>query len=62
MNTWVKGLIAAFITSSSGVLASVVLDPEHFNLDHMKHLFMVALITGVVGVSGYLTKSPLPKD
>lgn len=62
MNTWAKGIIAAFITSSSGVLASVIVDPDHFNLDHSKHLLMVAAITGIVGVASYLKQSPLPKE
>lgn len=60
MKVWLKGLAASFITGASGMLASVVIDSEHFNPGHGKHLAMVAGISGLIGVAAYLKQSPLP--
>jgi hypothetical protein len=62
LTTWSKGILAAFISSASGTIAAVVIDPEHFNLTHAKHLSMIATISGVIGVASYLKKSPLPEE
>ena len=62
MNPWSKGLLAAFITSSSSVVAAYAIDPEHFGLSHTKHMAIAALLGGVMGVAGYLKKAPWPDD
>jgi hypothetical protein len=66
---WLKGILAAAISGAAGGvltgLAAVGIDPQRFNLQAgMGATFKIglaaALINGVIGVSAYLQKSPLP--
>jgi hypothetical protein len=66
---WVRGLLAAFVGGGSGSvttgLASMGIDPEHFNLNaglhHMLNLMgAVFLINGLVSVCLFLKQSPIP--
>jgi hypothetical protein len=66
---WLRGLLAAFIGGGSGSvtsgLASMGIDPEHFNLGSgLRHTFAlmgaVFLVNGALSVFLYLKQSPLP--
>jgi hypothetical protein len=66
---WLRGIVAAAISGlAGGVLtgfAAVGIDPAHFNLATgfgatCKMAAAAALINAVIGVAGYLQKSPLP--
>lgn len=67
---WVRGLIAAAISGAAGGIltgfASIGISPEHFNLQDPALLIKVALVgsavSAVIGVAGYLQKSPLPLE
>ena len=69
LELWLKGIAAAAISGSAGGvmtgLAAVGIDPQHFNLQAgLGQTFRLgaaaALINGVIGVSAYLQKSPMP--
>jgi hypothetical protein len=59
INPWVKGLLSAAVSGSGGILASMVLDPTHFDSTHPRHLAIVAGIGAIIGVGNYLQHSPL---
>jgi hypothetical protein len=70
ITVWLKGILAAAISGAAGGvltgLAAVGIDPQHFNLQAgMKETLRIgaaaALINGVIGVSAYLQKSPMPE-
>lgn len=61
MMVWLKGLAAAALSGIGGSLAAMVIDPDHFNLQNVQHLAIVAGIGAVMGVAGYLKQSPLPQ-
>ncbi len=67
---WIKGIFAAAISGAAGGvltgLAAVGIDPQHFNLQSgmgqtLRIGAAAALINGVIGVSAYLQKSPMPE-
>ncbi len=67
---WIKGIFAAAISGVAGGvltgLAAVGIDPQHFNLQSgmgqtLRIGAAAALINGVIGVSAYLQKSPMPE-
>lgn len=60
--TWLKGLLAAFISSAASALTVAVVDPQHFNLSAWKPLATVVVVSGVVGAAAYLKQSPIPQD
>jgi hypothetical protein len=57
--TWLKGLLAAALFGMGGMASSVMLDPDHFNLQNLRHLELAALVGAISGVLGYLKQSPL---
>jgi hypothetical protein len=70
LEIWLKGIMAAAISGSAGGVmtgfAAVGIDPQHFNLQAgLGQTFRIgaaaALINGVIGVSAYLQKSPMPE-
>ena len=69
LEIWLKGILAAAVSGAAGGvmtgLAAVGIDPQHFNLQAgLGETFRIgaaaALINGIIGVSAYLQKSPLP--
>ncbi len=69
LEIWVKGILAAAVSGAAGGvmtgLAAVGIDPQHFNLqsgmgETLRIGAAAALINGVIGVSAYLQKSPMP--
>jgi hypothetical protein len=70
LEIWIKGIFAAAISGSAGGvmtgLAAVGIDPQHFNLQTgagqtLRIGAAAAAINGVIGVSAYLQKSPMPE-
>lgn len=68
---WIRGIVAVAISGAAGGiltgLAAVGIDPQHFNLASglgatMKIGGAAAAINAVIGVAGYLQKSPLPDE
>jgi Zn-dependent protease len=68
---WLRGILAAAISGGAGGvltgLAAIGIDPQHFNLNAgLGHTFQIAgaaaVINAVIGVAGYLQKSPLPSE
>lgn len=58
---WLNGLVAAGISGAASSISVMVVDYDHFNLTTgLKHLGLVALVSAVIGVAGYLKQSPLP--
>ena len=69
LEIWLKGILAAAVSGAAGGvmtgLAAVGIDPQHFNLrsgmgETLRIGAAAALINGVIGVSAYLQKSPMP--
>ena len=69
LEIWLKGILAAAITGAAGGvmtgLAAVGIDPQHFNLQAgmaptLRIGVAAAAINGIIGVSAYLQKSPMP--
>lgn len=60
MQTWLKGLAAALISGAAAALGSMMLDPDHFGIAHLKHLGIVAGLGAVTGVINFLRQSPIP--
>lgn len=67
---WIRGVVAACISGASGGiltgLASIGIAPDHFNLQEPGLLIKVGIaaasVNAIVGVAGYLQKSPLPPE
>lgn len=58
---WIKTLIATFIQGGATVTAVIIVDPVAFNLgEQWQKTLTVFVVAGVVGMLGYLKKSPLP--
>jgi hypothetical protein len=57
MNIWAKSVIAAAISGAAAALGSAVLDPTH--LGDWPHLRAIAVGGALIGVIGYLKKSPV---
>lgn len=69
LELWLKGILAAAVSGGAGGvmtgLAAVGIDPQHFNLQTgagqtLRIGMAAAAINGVIGVSAYLQKSPMP--
>lgn len=69
LQIWLKGIFAAAVSGSAGGvmtgLAAVGIDPQHYNLQSgsgqtLRIGAAAAVINGVIGVSAYLQKSPMP--
>lgn len=60
MQVWLKGLLAAMLAGAASAVAAMMIDYEHFNLEHLKHLGIVAAVGAIMGVAGYLKQSPIP--
>lgn len=61
---WLKGLLAAVISSAANSISVLVADPQHFNpsaAGGMRNLGIVALVSAIVGAALYLKQSPVPK-
>jgi len=61
---WLKGLVAAAISSVANSASVLIADPTHFSpsLAGWKSLGSVILVSGAVGAIMYLKQSPIPKD
>lgn len=59
IKVWLKGLIAAAISGVGTGAAAMTIAPGEFAFDYHK-LAQIALAGAVVGVVGYLVRSPLP--
>jgi len=68
---WLRGLLAAGISGAAGGiltgLAAIGIDPQHFNLNAglartAQIAGAAAMINAIIGVAGYLQKSPLPSE
>ncbi len=60
---WLKGLVAAALSSASNTVVVLVADPHHFNpaeVGGLRKLAAVVAVSAVVGVALYLKQSPLP--
>lgn len=62
MNIWLYGLLAALIGGAVNSLSVILVDPIGFNLSTgLGKLASVAGVGALIGVVGYLKKSPLPE-
>ena len=62
MNIWLHGLLAAFIGGAVNSLSVILVDPVGFNFSTgLRKLASVAGAGALIGVIGYLKKSPLPE-
>ena len=58
---WARGLVGAFIQSASTVVATMIVDPDTFNIgEGLANVGMIALVSGGVGAALFLSKKPLP--
>jgi len=62
MTTWLKGLLSAILSGAASAAGAMVLDPDHFGVDHLRHLGLVAGVGAIVGLINYLKQSPLPAN
>jgi len=62
LRLWLSGLISAFLSGVSGVLAVNFIDPSNFNLDNPDKLIKAAVAFGIVGVVNFLKDKPLPDE
>lgn len=60
---WLKGLIAAAVSSVANSASVLIADPTHFNptLAGWRSLGSVILVSGAIGAFLYLKQSPVPK-
>ncbi|HLI30100.1 MAG TPA: hypothetical protein VKV79_03240 [Terriglobia bacterium] len=61
---WLKGLIAAVVSSAANSISVLIADPHHFNpgaVGGFRNLGLVALVSAIVGAALYLKQSPVPK-
>ncbi len=62
---WLKGLVAAAISSAANAVAVLVADPVHFNPSDaggLRKLGVVVAVSAVVGTALYLKQSPVPQE
>lgn len=62
---WLKGLLAAVISSAANSISVLIADPKHFNptaAGGFRNLGVVALVSAIVGGALYLKQSPVPID
>lgn len=62
-NIWLKGLVAAVVSTAANSVSVLIADPEHFNpgIAGWRNLGLVALVSAIVGAALYLKQSPVPK-
>ncbi|MGH9434651.1 MAG: hypothetical protein ACRD11_04755 [Terriglobia bacterium] len=61
---WLKGLIAAIISSAANSISVLIADPRHFDpgvAGGFRNLGIVSLVSAIVGAALYLKQSPVPK-
>ena len=61
---WLKGLVAAVLSSAANSMSVLIADPQHFNptiAGGFRNLGIVALVGAIVGAALYLKQSPVPK-
>lgn len=62
---WIKGLVAAVVSSAANSISVLIADPKHFNpgaAGGFRNLGVVALVSAIVGGALYLKQSPVPSD
>lgn len=58
---WLRGLLAAFVSSAANSLAVWTIDPADFNLETgLVKIAKVALVSGLIGGALYLKQHPTP--
>lgn len=62
MKSWATGALSAFIVGVSSAGMAWTIDPEHFGPANLKHMAIVAALTGVVSLFRYLRSHPVPGD
>ena len=60
MATWLQSLLAAFITGGANAASAMFIAPETFNLQNLKKVGAMFLVSGIFGVITFLKRSPLP--
>jgi hypothetical protein len=61
---WLKGLVAAAISSAANAIGVLVADPVNFNpsaAGGLRKLGIVVLVSAIVGAALYLKQSPVPQ-
>lgn len=60
---WLKGLIAAVVSTAASSVSVLIADPKHFSpgIAGWRNLGLVALVSAIVGAALYLKQSPVPK-
>jgi hypothetical protein len=62
-SAWLKGLIAAFVSSAANSITNMIVAPDTFNLhEGMGRLGATTLIAGIIGAALYLKQSPVPAE
>lgn len=56
-----NGAITAVLSGGSMAVGSIIIDPEHFNSDHLKHLGIVFAAGGLMGLFNWMRTSPWNK-
>jgi hypothetical protein len=65
LRTWIKGLVAAIVSSAANTITVMIVAPETFNLTSaggFRKIGSVALVSAIVGAAAYLKQSPVPND
>lgn len=63
VKAWVYGLVSGFIGGGASAVGVMYLDNEHFNLANLEGLrkvLEVMLVSGTASAIGFLRQSPLP--
>lgn len=56
---WVKGMVAAVVGGAANAVGSAVLLPDKIKIDDLHSMGMLALGGAIIGLVGYLKKSPV---
>jgi hypothetical protein len=60
---WLHSLVAALVMGCANGVTVMIVSPTEFNLGAgIGKLGQVVLISGMIGVAGFLKQSPLPPD
>jgi hypothetical protein len=63
---FLNAALTAAISGGAGACGSIVLDPDHFGVDHLRHLGIVFAAGAIFGLINWLRSSPwqqqLPPD
>ncbi len=54
----IRTLVTVALNGGAAALSSVVIDPDHFNLTHMKHIGLMFAAGAAAGVINWLRQSP----